>query len=1291
MTFGRRQVRAPWLVRRALRGAVRFWWLPLCGLGLALCACLGLEEHPARARTEYGSFPEEALAVWRRELELSLPEELAPRRARRLDASAEEAGWALQQLIVGPVGAPPGEGGLLDLLASDAFLRLWAQGEVDGAAGEVADLLALARGGDRALLQAAAEVLAAPEGHHPEAAWRWLSALVGDQQLHVVDGLAGSLDRHEGRLALVHDGLGTLLRSIEPPNPGAVFTPEDYEGPALDRWLLRSACSTPCGALLADADSAECRGCLADVHGLGGASAPSVRVDAFGDPAVLPARDGGLPPPFVDGDGDRLPDRGPSGARIDASGAPITLPALTNPGSEEQLPPGVVRDSRGRALLAGEATPVYEYVDLETSLLGMAAELAARLAEEAQGGRRTSLDELLAALPLLLGPAVEGADGAHYDPDAGLLADFAFGVLELLRYPHIKELLSALSAVIQARPDLLDRLLAEVGRVALLDIPTPPIETLLGEGPLLDHFLGDNPFRAMEWGSRCDLRWGAEACPASWLRCVPSDDDGGTRCQLVATAAGPAGLLEEMSDLGILTAVLHAAGTDPRLATVGAPLARMMGHRGTDLTSLAGTAGGVGGCAGGWPPPSGLMEYPWGAPVLRDQACTYEPYDPVISSGPPGCSALQKAWALFYDTSRLLYRPDPSLIICEPGGREALITLMGGDDNFAVVPDALQMDNVAGFYLDSVVGNARVSSRLLGDSMDNALVREAVGGLLCELTLEERDDDVLRAASEQLNLWALRDHGSLARQGAEDCALDLGNAVDHQGLEVRHHHADMLVAAATGVPRGGEGSCRYPVEAAQCDLSLLGALAPLIELHSFHGVDGGAGPGRGMQAPAGRTQLAVDLASTLHVHWSTLQAHSRCALAVPLQTPDDATCWYRPDPLRGLAIYAFNRQEGTGLSDWEPLMIGIIEQTELLPVTFELLQEAERGCEDVPGGGGCLSAELSRLLAWLLDRDSYGLDWWFRSEPRVVGKGAGMPLPGGGGTDPRPARAQLIVAPLRRLLRQRTLPEHAEALQAWERVDLVDLLIAPRPDGRVGRRAALHLAREVLVLASEELDDDLATPRGQARWAEDLDEVRDQLLELLASPATYQLSQLWSEASDTDRAWLSDLVRAGLRTGDTRADDRRAHALQAAVDLLRLRMAPGTLARAGIGLGALLPTGRRPALDLVARLESIAAVDPEGLTSAAAQNLFTEDASAPRSRFPLLELASVVGATLRVDPQRQPPEPPLTAADLAQIADKAQRLLQDPDHGVPRLADIVRLRLQPQASQPGVASEGLGR
>jgi len=272
---------------------------------------------------------------------------------------------------------------------------------------------------------------------------------------------------------------------------------------------------------------------------------------------------------------------------------------------------------------------------------------------------------------------------------------------------------------------------------------------------------------------------------------------------------------------------------------------------------------------------------------------------------------------------------------------------------------------------------------------------------------------------------------------------------------------------------------------------------------------------------------------------------------------------------------------------------------------------------------------------------------------------------------------QLVVEPLRRLARQHRRPELAPLREAWDRADLVGLLIDPLPDGRVGRRAALHLGRELLVLASEEVPDDLATPRGQAQWTQDLDSARETFLDLLASPALYQLSQLWNEAADADRLWLSGVARAALRSGPTPREDLRAETLRTLVHVGRLRVGARAVAGAALGLGHLLPREDRPALGLVERLGAVADIDGDGLFAGLGGNLLAEDRSQPSSRWPLLELAGLVSATLRVVPADGPPDQALTAEDLASIATKGQRFLEDPDHGIPRLADIVRLRLDP--------------
>ena len=100
-----------------------------------------------------------------------------------------------------------------------------------------------------------------------------------------------------------------------------------------------------------------------------------------------------VPAPYVDKNGDHLPDVDTLDRYVDANGAPLAVPTPFEIENEQ----GVTRDAQGRALVGG--TPAYQYQDLDRT---MAAGLVRELASWVKPSTPTLVD-VARSLPVLLG------------------------------------------------------------------------------------------------------------------------------------------------------------------------------------------------------------------------------------------------------------------------------------------------------------------------------------------------------------------------------------------------------------------------------------------------------------------------------------------------------------------------------------------------------------------------------------------------------------------------------------------------------------------------------------------------------------------------------------------------------------------------------------------------------------------------------------------------------------------------------------------------------------------------
>lgn len=172
---------------------------------------------------------------------------------------------------------------------------------------------------------------------------------------------------------------------------------------------------------------------------------PLVRRDRRGL-ALVTDTGGALPEPFADTDGDGLADADGLGRYLDDQGAPFAAPApFALPAGEEQVP-WPHRDEQGRALVDAGGDPLYQFVDLDKTVLAALTRDALELFDPDRG---TALD-LLRGVSLLVGPRVmttrtyasgDSIEYRGYDSAASPLLDVLYGYDLLLTDPNIYDTL----------------------------------------------------------------------------------------------------------------------------------------------------------------------------------------------------------------------------------------------------------------------------------------------------------------------------------------------------------------------------------------------------------------------------------------------------------------------------------------------------------------------------------------------------------------------------------------------------------------------------------------------------------------------------------------------------------------------------------------------------------------------------------------------------------------------------------------------------------------------------------
>ncbi|RMG18249.1 MAG: hypothetical protein D6731_02610 [Planctomycetota bacterium] len=202
-----------------------------------------------------------------------------------------------------------------------------------------------------------------------------------------------------------------------------------------------------------------------------GAKAWAVRLDVHGNPKVLadPAT-GRLPAPFVDADNDGVADVDAQGRPVDASGAPIDLPAFGATGA---------RDAFGRALAPGGGT-YYDYFDVKRTLLSELLLLAGELATRDVTGKTARLvDGLTDRVRNDRGTPDPSDDVYTLSPNSPVV-DLAHAQFEVIERTPLPDLLAGLAEVVKNDPQhfaqMVDKLVVALKKAsaAAQTVPAAP-------------------------------------------------------------------------------------------------------------------------------------------------------------------------------------------------------------------------------------------------------------------------------------------------------------------------------------------------------------------------------------------------------------------------------------------------------------------------------------------------------------------------------------------------------------------------------------------------------------------------------------------------------------------------------------------------------------------------------------------------------------------------------------------------------------------------------------------------
>jgi hypothetical protein len=200
-----------------------------------------------------------------------------------------------------------------------------------------------------------------------------------------------------------------------------------------------------------------------------GAGAPQyiVQRDRRGYAAV-PLVEGQVPPPFVDQDGDGLPDLDASGRFVTTTGAPAPSPFFAM-----GAPDAAARDAFSRALNAPGGTPLYAYIDTTHTYAASLMHDFEPLLDPSPADDHETLMNLLAGAYVLSGTRDGSAKSTRtyadgetvfydaFDTASSPLIDLVYAFGQILADPTADSTLSLASALVSQQPNAVARMVGD--------------------------------------------------------------------------------------------------------------------------------------------------------------------------------------------------------------------------------------------------------------------------------------------------------------------------------------------------------------------------------------------------------------------------------------------------------------------------------------------------------------------------------------------------------------------------------------------------------------------------------------------------------------------------------------------------------------------------------------------------------------------------------------------------------------------------------------------------------------
>ncbi|PKN59131.1 MAG: hypothetical protein CVU56_02055 [Deltaproteobacteria bacterium HGW-Deltaproteobacteria-14] len=346
---------------------------------------------------------------------------------------------------------------------------------------------------------------------------------------------------------------------------------------------------------------------------------------------------------------------------------------------------------------------------------------------------------------------------------------------------------------------------------------------------------------------------------------------------------------------------------------------------------------------------------------------------------------------------------------------------------------------------------------------------------------------------------------------------------------------------------------------------------------------------------------------------------------------------------------------GTGFRKLEPYLVQLFEQTGFPTHFIEFSAWADQATFVLDGQTLNVADELDGFLRWMLDTDA-----------QVPLRDGTTSIPSKhGGTIDHPSRLQLVVDAFDRI--DRALDASPGARAAWDRVDLLGVFLDLDGDGQLINRHALDITVALVPTIADQLAEVVSRPD----WQEGIASFDQDLADIMGSRGFTAATDAMAKIRDTPahRALVDELLAAMLAEQPPSADaDLFGANLQMLSLLSQVRVPMDATTQLLRFLGGLLDPDKRYVLNALETLQKIRAQDPDGVTTALAQNLFRE---VTLGVFPYKTLKQAIKEAQRPVPGANTL---YSADDFREVMGDLRDWLRDEHRGAERLFEIIRSR-----------------